>query len=80
VVSAAVDILNLIVEFNSSILLEHILQTKDSPNEVRGGQLLQVLLKGSRVGRILCHVAKGSSLAVGLQWPEFYSKRGCLFI
>ncbi len=36
-VSAAVDILNLIVEFNSSILMEHILQTKDSANEVKCG-------------------------------------------
>ena len=34
VVSTAVDILNLIAEFNVSILREHALQTKDNSNEV----------------------------------------------
>ena len=35
VVSAAVDMLNLISEFNSSILRDHSLQTKDTVSEVR---------------------------------------------
>ena len=35
-VSVAVDILNLTVEFNSRILMDHIVETKDSPNEVKG--------------------------------------------
>ena len=34
VVSIAVDILNLIAEFNSAILRDYTLQTKDTTNEV----------------------------------------------
>ena len=34
VVSTAVDILNLIAEFNSGILRDHALHTKDANNEV----------------------------------------------